>query len=194
MMNPVTETPVTELLHHSAILIIGPQTLEGLECLTSKVDGCWIWRPSNLAQLTPGSPQVLPDDVKEALQKIGRFEFNPADVMSEETPPPEQPPSMEEDLKTIVTTIADAAKTSSTSRRRTIQKKAARAARYRRQKTKTDLIKNLLLRTKGCTTAEVLKATGWPSVSMPYQAKAVGLKLRKDKVGNISRYFGKPQK
>jgi hypothetical protein len=44
-------------------------------------------------------------------------------------------------------------------------------------KSKTEIVGDLLL--KGTTTAEVLKATGWPSVSMPAMAKAAGLELIK---------------
>ena len=50
----------------------------------------------------------------------------------------------------------------------------------------------LLTRSSGCTGAEVLAATGWPSVSMPQQATAAGLKLRKEKKpGQPTRYWGK---
>jgi Protein of unknown function (DUF3489) len=56
---------------------------------------------------------------------------------------------------------------------------------------KTELVAGMLKRKDGCTGAEVLKATGWPTVSMPAQAKAAGLKLRKEKAkGEPTRYFG----
>ena len=56
---------------------------------------------------------------------------------------------------------------------------------------KTAMVGDLLLRKGGCTGADVLAATGWPAVSMPQQAKACGLKLRKEKVqGEPTRYFG----
>ena len=55
--------------------------------------------------------------------------------------------------------------------------------------TKLEMIVGLLKRKEGCTTADVLKATGWPSVSMPQQAKAAGLKLKKEKAkGEPTRY------
>ena len=60
--------------------------------------------------------------------------------------------------------------------------------------TKTALVGQLLLRKEGCTTADILAATGWPAVSVPAQAKAVGLGLRKEKDGKVTRYFGVPQK
>lgn len=55
---------------------------------------------------------------------------------------------------------------------------------------KTELIGALLKRAKGCTTKDVLEATGWPAVSMPQQAKALGIGLRKEKKpGEVTRYF-----
>lgn len=79
-------------------------------------------------------------------------------------------------------------------------KKAARASARTPMKesgtgpragTKTEAVAKLLMRSEGTTTAEVLKATGWPAVSMPQQAKAAGLKLRKEKVkGEPTRYWG----
>lgn len=57
-------------------------------------------------------------------------------------------------------------------------------------KTKTAVVGELLSRKEGCTTADILKATGWPAVSVPAQAKAVGLKLRKEKDGKVTRYYG----
>jgi hypothetical protein len=56
---------------------------------------------------------------------------------------------------------------------------------------KNAMISDLLRRPEGCTTADVLKLTGWPAVSMPQQAKAAGLTLRKEKVsGQSTRYYG----
>jgi hypothetical protein len=60
--------------------------------------------------------------------------------------------------------------------------------------TKTALVGQLLLRKEGCTTADIINATGWPTVSVPAQAKAVGLGLRKEKDGKVMRYFGVPTK
>lgn len=51
---------------------------------------------------------------------------------------------------------------------------------------KLETIVSMLRRKEGCTAAEVLKATGWPSVSMPQQARAAGLKLSKE--GRPARY------
>ncbi len=68
-----------------------------------------------------------------------------------------------------------------------IQKAVAPGAR---EGSKLALIVGLLTRKEGCTTKDVLDATGWPSVSMPQQVKAAGLKgFRKQKDGKVSRYF-----
>ena len=53
---------------------------------------------------------------------------------------------------------------------------------------KTQLVANLLTRPGGCTAKDVLEATGWPSVSMPAQAKAAGLVLTKSKANGVTRY------
>jgi len=57
---------------------------------------------------------------------------------------------------------------------------------------KSRLIGELLLRKEGCTSVEVMAACNWPSVSMPAQAKACGLSLRKEKIDGVTRYFGTP--
>lgn len=56
---------------------------------------------------------------------------------------------------------------------------------------KAQAIGALLTRAEGCTTEDILKLTGWPSVSVPAQAKSVGLTLRKEKLpGQPTRYYG----
>jgi AAA domain len=55
---------------------------------------------------------------------------------------------------------------------------------------KTDLIRNLLL--KGTTIGEVLKATGWQTVSLPHHARASGLKLTKHSENGVTKYKGTP--
>jgi hypothetical protein len=62
---------------------------------------------------------------------------------------------------------------------------------HTRTGTKMEVIRGLLTRKSGCTSDEVMKLCGWPSVSMPAQAKALGLKLRKEKIkGERTRYWG----
>ncbi len=58
-------------------------------------------------------------------------------------------------------------------------------------RTKAEIIGELLARPEGCTTKEILEATGWPSVSVPAQAKSVGLELTKEKRDGVTRYFGR---
>lgn len=53
---------------------------------------------------------------------------------------------------------------------------------------KLETIVGLLRRPEGCTTAQVLEATAWPSVSMPQQAKAAGIELYKEKVDGRTIY------
>lgn len=60
----------------------------------------------------------------------------------------------------------------------------------REGKSKKDLIGEMLLRPEGVTSKDVCEAMGWPSVSMPAQAKMVGLGLRKEKVEGVMRYWG----
>src|SRR5205807_246786 len=54
------------------------------------------------------------------------------------------------------------------------RKPAAKIADVR-EGSKLEKIVGLLTRPEGCTTKDVLKATGWPSVSMPQQAEAAGI-------------------
>ena len=56
---------------------------------------------------------------------------------------------------------------------------------------KTEAAGKLLARSGGCTSADILEATGWPSVSVPAVAKACGLKLSTEKEkGKPTRYYG----
>lgn len=55
-----------------------------------------------------------------------------------------------------------------------------------KKQTIADLLKN------GTTAKQVLEATGWPSVSMPAQAKAAGMKLEKFKENGQTKYRGVP--
>ncbi len=55
---------------------------------------------------------------------------------------------------------------------------------------KVEIVASLLRRPEGCTTADILSATSWPSVSVPAMAKAAGLALKKEKDGKVTRYRG----
>ena len=54
---------------------------------------------------------------------------------------------------------------------------------------KLEKIAHLLTRKEGCTAADILRVTKWPSVSVPQQARALGLKLRTEKEGRTTRYW-----
>lgn len=56
--------------------------------------------------------------------------------------------------------------------------------------TKKDHAAHLLK--QGVTTAEMLKALGWPSISMPAMAKSLNMRLEKVKEGRVTKYRGIP--
>lgn len=75
---------------------------------------------------------------------------------------------------------------------KSVKAKTKRASNGAAHGSKTAEVARLLARAGGCTAAEVLKATGWPSVSMPALAKNIGVKLTKKKEkGSVTQYFGK---
>lgn len=55
--------------------------------------------------------------------------------------------------------------------------------------TKSWQIGELLRRPQGCTTRQVLRKVGWPTVSMPQQARICGLRLVRQRRGRNVRYF-----
>ena len=59
-----------------------------------------------------------------------------------------------------------------------------------RADSKTATVAAMLTRPGGCTSKDILDATGWPTVSVPQMAKAAGLKLSKTKEGRAFRYHG----
>lgn len=89
--------------------------------------------------------------------------------------------------ETKMTTKAKKTKTKKTAKAKSIPK----VKRAKGNGSKVALIAEMLKRPSGCSAAEVMKACGWPSVSMPAQAKAAGLKLRSEKVEGSRgrRYF-----
>lgn len=82
-----------------------------------------------------------------------------------------------------------ASKKSATAKARTPAKVKTDAPKGVRPGSKLEIVVNLLKRKEGCTAAEVLTATEWPAVSMPQQARAAGLMLRKEKDGKVTRYY-----
>ena len=57
---------------------------------------------------------------------------------------------------------------------------------------KKEIVRKLLLKDNGTTVTEVLEATGWQTISMPWHARACGLKLLKYKEDGVTRYKGLP--
>jgi hypothetical protein len=108
----------------------------------------------------------------------------------------------ETDMKTATKTKARSkAKGKTTARRPKGASKAAARNTARatapggvREGSKLAAIVGLLQRPGGCTSADVLKATEWPSVSMPQQAKAAGITLVTEKEGRVTRYWDKATK
>jgi hypothetical protein len=66
--------------------------------------------------------------------------------------------------------------------------KSANRTSEPRSGSKTAMAADLIRRSGGCTTADILKATGWPAVSVPAIARASGIKLAKEKDGSVTRY------
>lgn len=53
---------------------------------------------------------------------------------------------------------------------------------------KLEIIVALLTRPGGCTAKECMEACNWPAISMPQQAKAAGLTLKKEKRDGVNYY------
>lgn len=140
------------------------------------------------ASVEPAGRAILADNKKrERAATKARL-----DALKESTKAPAKPAAAAQESS--VTTKTTTAKKATPKTRKGSTKSAARrpvkstTTRAASGKTKTQLIADMLRRPGGCTTAEVLKATGWPSVSMPQQAKLVGIKLIKKKDGKVTRY------
>lgn len=56
---------------------------------------------------------------------------------------------------------------------------------------KAHTIGNLLLRPTGVSASEVMAATGWPSVSIPQQARLCGLRVSRERMGRTVRYYAR---
>ena len=96
-------------------------------------------------------------------------------------------PIAEPQIKAPVKTKKAAAKKAAKAKARTKVKAGARTSGVR-PGSKLEIIVGMLQRPEGCTTKQVLEAVRWPAVSMPQQARAAGLKLKKEKVDGITIY------
>lgn len=56
--------------------------------------------------------------------------------------------------------------------------------------TKRAIVHSMLLRPEGCTTAEVLAATGWRQVSVAGIAHQYGMEVRQERRSGVTRYWG----
>jgi Protein of unknown function (DUF3489) len=227
----------------AATLALGPHARHEFEFETMKVDGAWIWRPTDtvkpdteaqakanggkrpstlslamkLNAAAGASPPLAARTAEEGRgEAINQAAVPLAPAPLEAIPAPAfagggpaKPVGDGLDIpaclvRTPETNQARDARVARDKRRIgpdreiTMPKTKAKATATKRAlnggKTKTALIGELLQRKSGCTTAEILKTTGWPAVSVPAQARAVGLKLRKEKVkGEPTRYYGTPE-
>ena len=66
---------------------------------------------------------------------------------------------------------------------------SAPAANKARPGSKAHKIGEMLLRPEGVTGVEICTAMGWPSVSVPAQAKAAGLEITSQRTGRVVRYW-----
>jgi hypothetical protein len=203
----------------AATLAIGPHAREGFEYETSKCDKVWRWhafdevKPATAAELknNGGKRSVLA--LAKALEGEKAPEHKVAPSATKDIPTASASPSdphplaIPEFLKREPETpdvkakrIAKTAKTSGTNRviknPPSIKAAKAKGTKSAGKKTKVAIIAALLMRERGCTRAEVLKACSWPSVSMQQQAALAGLKLRKVKAKGdpVATYFGMPKK
>jgi len=116
----------------------------------------------------------------------------------EPTSPAEQQPEVETEAETTVESEkevtmpkkakkAKAAKAKVAKTKKVAAKASANGAP--REGSKAAILYNLMTRKSGFTQAEANKATGWKSVNISLQAKIRGLKLRREKTDNGSRYY-----
>lgn len=137
----------------------------------------------NLVRDEPKSPKVK---TGVSAPKKSKAKGNTALAATEEAP------------KAPVKKEANVAKAKTASKKKAAAPKKAAAKKNGTKKStgprgeKTLEVRRLLLRKSGVTRAEILAATGWPSVSVQAMAKNCGLKLTKTKEkGSVTSYFGK---
>lgn len=120
------------------------------------------------------------------LSQAQAAEVSTASVATEAQPASSTPPENSEVKDMRKSTSKKAARAKA---RTPVKGKTAKKAKATNGESKMSIISKLLNRANGCTTADVLEATGWPSVSMPAMAKALKVRLHKDKEkGKATRY------
>jgi hypothetical protein len=197
----------------AAIATLGPEAREGFEFISAQLDdGAWGWKPTDeVPPMTAAQAKVNGVTYHPPASPPAAFggrddDLNiPAELRRENTPEQRTRVAaiVKADRERAVRSPRNARKVANPKTRQQdvpppkgtkdmAERLSAAIAAYRpdpRPGTKTALVGEMLRRKQGCTSAEVLAATGWPSVSMPAQAKAVGVKLRKEKDGKVSRYW-----
>lgn len=153
--------------HHQMMLEDGAP----IECLRT---GPGPKPPKPRDAVDPGVSLALPWSVQKAIL---------ADLADDdETQPATPAPTPKETAMSKKTTTKKASKAKA---RTPVKEKTSGV----RPGSKLEIVVGLLTRAEGCTAKEVLDACHWPSVSMPQQAKAAGLTLKKEKVkGEPTRY------
>jgi hypothetical protein len=112
-----------------------------------------------------------------------------ADLAADQTDAATAAPPMAEEAKQETTMSKKSSKkTVKGNARKPVTAKKTKAPKVDKGESKTQIVARLLQRPEGCTTADALAATGWPAISMPAQAKASGLTLKKEKDGKVTRY------
>lgn len=171
--------------------LVGKEALAAIKESTMKTGP----REEKLRAMRAGTSAGASAAAKSAPTKSAKPKESTMDASTTETTTTAKKPKAPAKPKAVKPKVAKKAKAKTPAAKP--RKPAARAKGAAREKTdgvrqgtKLALVVDLLKRTEGCTTAEVLAATGWPSVSMPQQAQAAGLTLRKEKQkGEPTRYW-----
>jgi hypothetical protein len=150
-------------------------------------------------RINTASGSMLLEPVESPARVAGQAIEHETKLRDEGAPaykPPANP--TESDMRTKSKTKKAKAKSKARAKARTkVKAKTTSKAKTEtgvRPGTKLEKVVQLLQRPNGCTNEDVLKATGWPSVSMPQQAKAAGITLVKEKTDGVTRYYDKATK
>ncbi len=133
--------------------------------------------------------------LRELRTKAAKAEATAALAATTAAQPAKQESVMSRPALRLVKARGAAKAATSRARRATVRPPSKMAAV--RPGSKAAAIVGLLRRPEGCTTADVLKLTGWPAVSFPQQARGAGIRLVSEKDGKVTRYWDaatKPKK
>lgn len=155
---------------------------------TGKADQLRAMREAEAAKREAEAKRASKNSPKKMETAVTTSDTHVTPSKPEEEPKAEQ---QESSMSSRKTNKAAKAKARSAVKGKTKAKapKKAKAEKTARSGSKTEVIKGLLSRAAGCTAADVMEATGWPSVSMPQQARNLGIKLKTEKEGRVTRYW-----